>query len=166
LGISFFTFQAVSYLVDVYRRGIDPAQKYLDFSCYMTMFSQLVAGPIVRYKDIEHDILHKNTTFDSFYSGMQRFVLGLAKKMLIANQMAEMADTAFGLSPQELATAVAWLGILAYSMQIYFDFSAYSDMAIGLGRMFGFRFPENFQHPYGATSMRDFWRKWHISLSA
>ena len=166
LGVSFFTFQAMSYLVDIYRGDVPPARTYVNFSCYLTMFSQLVAGPIVRYADIAGDITEQRGNADMFYTGVRRFVLGLGKKILVANQVAMLADMCFTLDSADLSTPIAWVGILAYAAQIYFDFSAYSDMAIGLGLMFGFRFLENFRHPYSALSMQDFWRRWHISLSS
>lgn len=165
LGISFFTFQALSYLVDVYRREV-PAQKNLfDLALYISLFPQLIAGPIVRYHDVAQQIRGRNHSIYVFASGVERFVYGLAKKMLIANPLGAVADAAFGLSGGELTMPLAWIGILAYSLQIYFDFSGYSDMAIGLGRMFGFRFLENFNYPYISRSLREFWRRWHISLS-
>ncbi len=166
LGISFFTFQATSYLIDVYRGDIAAARRYIDFSCYLSMFSQLVAGPIVRYADIADEITSRKDNISMFYRGIKRFVIGLAKKILIANQVALIADWVFALPHDELTTEYAWVGILAYAMQIYFDFSAYSDMAIGIGLMFGFNYLENFKHPYAARSMQDFWRRWHISLSS
>lgn len=167
LGISFFTFQAVSYLIDVYKMDVAPAKTYVDFSCYLTMFSQLVAGPIVRYTDVARDIYRRNINIDDIYSGIQRFVIGLAKKVLIANQVAIIADTIFSfLNMRALSPSLTWLGAIAYSMQIYYDFSAYSDMAIGIGQMLGFKFMENFRHPYAALSIKDFWRRWHISLSS
>ncbi|MEJ2619121.1 MAG: MBOAT family protein [Candidatus Thiodiazotropha sp.] len=165
LGISFFTFQALSYLVDVYRGEVPAQKKLLDLGLYITLFPQLIAGPIVRYHDISAQITKRNHSIEIFSSGIMRFIYGLAKKVLIANPLAEVADSAFALSGNELTLPLAWLGIFAYSLQIYFDFSGYSDMAIGLGRMFGFRFHENFNYPYIATSLREFWRRWHISLS-
>jgi alginate O-acetyltransferase complex protein AlgI len=165
LGISFFTFQAISYIVDVYRNEVPAQKKLLDLGLYIALFPQLIAGPIVRYHDISAQITDRNHSLDVFTSGAMRFIYGLAKKVLIANPLAEVADGVFNFSGDELTMPLAWLGILAYSLQIYFDFSGYSDMAIGLGRMFGFRFLENFNYPYIATSMREFWRRWHISLS-
>ncbi len=166
LGVSFFTFQAASYLIDVYRGDIAAARRYIDFSCYLTMFSQLVAGPIVRYADIADEITSRRDSASLFYAGVKRFVIGLAKKVLIANQVALLADWAFSMPGDTLSLEYAWFGLLAYALQIYFDFSAYSDMAIGIGMMFGFHYLENFKHPYGALSMQDFWRRWHISLSS
>lgn len=166
IGISFFTFQALSYLVDVYR-GETPVQKRLhDLALYIALFPQLIAGPIVRYKDVAEQLAHRTADWKLLSSGIERFILGLAKKVLLANQFGAVADLAFGLAPEELSAPFAWVGVVAYSFQIYFDFAGYSDMAIGLGRMFGFRFLENFNFPYLATSIQDFWRRWHISLSS
>jgi len=165
LGISFFTFQAISYIVDVYRKEV-PAQKNIyDLALYIALFPQLIAGPIVRYHDVALQINSRSHSLELFSSGVQRFIYGLAKKMLLANPLGEVADSVFILADNDLTLPLAWLGILAYSLQIFFDFSGYSDMAIGLGRMFGFRFLENFNYPYIARSLREFWRRWHISLS-
>jgi alginate O-acetyltransferase complex protein AlgI len=166
LGISFFTFHAISYLVDIYRKEIAPARGILDFSCYFVMFPHLVAGPIVRFAHVASALQSRQGGVDMFYNGICRFTIGLAKKVLIANQVAVIADAAFAVPPESLGTGAAWLGAVAYALQIYFDFSAYSDMAIGLAAMFGFQFHENFNYPYAADSMRDFWRRWHISLSS
>jgi len=138
---------------------------FIDLALYISLFPQLIAGPIVRYNDIAEQLSERQNTRANFVSGIERFVLGLAKKVLIANQFALLADTAFSIAPQNLSTFIAWAGIIAYSLQIYFDFSGYSDMAIGLGRMFGFKFLENFNFPYIAKSIREFWQRWHISLS-
>ena len=165
IGISFYTFQALSYLIDVYRGKTTVQKNLFDLALYIAFFPQLIAGPIVRYKDIAKQLTVRNNNRENFVSGIERFVIGLAKKVLIANQFALLADTAFNLGPQDLSTFVAWAGIIAYSFQIYFDFSGYSDMAIGLGRMFGFHFMENFNFPYIARSIREFWKRWHISLS-
>ncbi len=165
IGISFYTFQALSYLIDVYKGRTPVQKKFVDLALYISLFPQLIAGPIVRYNDIAGQLVARKNNLSSFSSGVERFVLGLAKKVLIANQFALLADTAFNTAPGELSTFVAWAGIIAYSFQIYFDFSGYSDMAIGLGRMFGFQFLENFNFPYIARSIREFWRRWHISLS-
>ncbi|MEM7562380.1 MAG: MBOAT family O-acyltransferase [Pseudomonadota bacterium] len=165
IGISFFTFQALSYLIDVFRRTTAPQKSLLNLGLYVALFPQLIAGPIVRYKDISQQITRRHVSVRDFVSGAERFVYGLGKKVLIANPLGEMADRIFGFSGGDLTTGAAWLGILCYSFQIYFDFSGYSSMAIGLGRMFGFRFLENFNYPYIASSIRDFWRRWHISLS-
>ncbi len=165
IGISFYTFQALSYLVDVYR-GDTPVQRNpLHVALYVALFPQLIAGPIVRYQDVARQIVERTLDRQGFARGVRRFVLGLAKKVLIANVLAGCADRVFAFSPAELSPAIAWLGVTAYAFQIYFDFSGYSDMAIGLGWMFGFHFLENFRHPYAARSVRDFWRRWHISLS-
>lgn len=165
LGISFFTFQAISYIVDVYRKEV-PAQKNIfNLALYISLFPQLIAGPIVRYHDVAAQIVDRSHSLSLFASGAQRFIFGLAKKMLIANPLGEVADNIFALTGNDLTMPLAWIGILSYSLQIYFDFSGYSDMAIGLGRMFGFRFLENFNYPYIAKSLREFWRRWHISLS-
>jgi alginate O-acetyltransferase complex protein AlgI len=165
LGISFFTFQAMSYIIDVYRRKV-PAQKNLfNLALYISLFPQLIAGPIVRYKDIADQILQRTHPINLFAKGIRRFIYGLAKKTLIANTLGQVADNIFGLTGNDLTTPLAWLGIVAYSLQIYFDFSGYSDMAIGLGMMFGFKFFENFNYPYISNSVQEFWRRWHISLS-
>ena len=165
LGISFYTFQSMSYTIDVYRRQVQPTRSFLDFACYVTMFPQLVAGPIVRYRDVAVELRHRIVTAGSFSYGCVRFTQGLAKKVLISNAMAVPTDRIFALSGDELSTSLAWLGVLGYALQIYFDFSGYSDMAIGLGRMLGFHFPENFNYPYISGSIQEFWRRWHISLS-
>ncbi len=165
LGISFFTFQAVSYIVDVYRREVRAQKNIFNLALYISLFPQLIAGPIVRYIDIESQIAGRTSSLDLFSRGVQRFVLGLAKKMLIANPMGAVADNVFTLSGTDLTMPIAWIGAAAYSLQIFYDFSGYSDMAIGLGLMFGFEFRENFNFPYIAKSMREFWRRWHISLS-
>lgn len=164
LGISFFTFQAISYLVDVYRRDAAVQKRITDVALYISLFPQLIAGPIVRYASIEKQINERRFDLENFVAGARRFTVGLAKKVLIANVLGETADNIFGLDSP--GASAAWLGILCYTLQIYFDFSGYSDMAIGLGRMFGFKFNENFNYPYIATSIRDFWRRWHISLSS
>jgi len=165
LGISFFTFQAISYIVDVYRKEVASQKNILNLGLYISLFPQLIAGPIVRYHDVSQQITNRNHSIEVFASGVQRFIYGLAKKMLIANPLGEVADSIFMLPGNELTMPLAWVGILAYTLQIFFDFSGYSDMAIGLGRMFGFRFHENFNYPYISTSLREFWRRWHISLS-
>ncbi len=165
VGISFYTFHAISYLIDVYRKNAEPNKSLMDYSLYIMLFPQLVAGPIIRYKDIYHQLKIRSANIVDIEYGIYRFVLGLAKKVLIANPLGLIADTGFDSPASDLTTGSAWLCLLAYSMQIYFDFSGYSDMAIGLARIFGFRFPENFNYPYKATSIQDFWRRWHISLS-
>ncbi len=165
LGISFFTFQAMSYLVDVYR-GEAPVQRSpWRVALYIALFPQLIAGPIVRYHDVAGQLASRRHDLDGFAYGVERFIYGLGKKLLIANPLGEVADAAFGVPAGELGTTLAWIGVVAYTLQIYFDFSGYSDMAIGLGRMFGFRFLENFDYPYVSQSIREFWRRWHISLS-
>ncbi|MCK4704536.1 MAG: MBOAT family protein [Gammaproteobacteria bacterium] len=166
LGISFFTFQAISYIVDIYRKEVKPQRKLYNLALYISLFPQLIAGPIVRYHDIASQITDRKHSIDLFASGALRFVMGLSKKMLIANPLGEAADNIFALSGNDLTMPLAWIGVISYSLQIYFDFSGYSDMAIGLGRMFGFRFLENFNYPYTAKSLREFWRRWHISLSS
>jgi alginate O-acetyltransferase complex protein AlgI len=165
VGISFFTFQKLSYTIDVYRRRCRSIASVVDFAMYVALFPQLVAGPIVRFRDIRDQIRNRVESWDMFYTGAARFCWGLCKKVILADTCGRFADVIFGLSPGELDTAVAWLGALAYTLQIYLDFSAYSDMAIGLGMLFGFRFLENFNRPYSASSLTDFWRRWHISLS-
>ncbi len=165
IGISFFTFHAISYVIDVSRRDATAQKSPVHAALYLLLFPQLIAGPIIRYRDIADQLARRRVSLDDFAYGVRRFVIGLAKKVLIANVVAGPADKIFALPTAELSTAHAWLGIVCYTLQIYFDFSGYSDMAIGLGRMFGFRFPENFRWPYVAASVTDFWRRWHISLS-
>ncbi|MGN8876718.1 MBOAT family O-acyltransferase [Pseudoflavonifractor sp. HCP28S3_F10] len=165
LGISFFTFQALSYVLDV-NRGRGAVQKNpLKVGLYISFFPQLIAGPIVKYETVAEEIDSRRENWADFSSGICRFLVGLGKKILLANQLAVIADFAYGLSPDQLSTGMAWLGCISYTLQIYFDFSGYSDMAIGLGRMFGFHFLENFNYPYLSTSITEFWRRWHISLS-
>ena len=165
IGISFYTFQALSYLIDVYRGRCSVQKNPLYFFLYISFFPQLIAGPIVKYHDIENQIGNRAMDADHVASGLQRFLVGLGKKVLIANVMAHAADTVFAMTAAGMGMAAAWTGAVAYLLQIYFDFSGYSDMAIGLGRMFGFRFLENFQYPYAADSIKEFWHRWHISLS-
>ena len=165
IGISFYTFHLMSYTIDVFRGRVRATRNLIDLGCYVTMFPQLVAGPIVRYVDVAQQIQGRTVSLDRFASGVQRFVFGLAKKVLIANTVAAAADKIFAMPSADLTFGLAWLGALTYTVQIYFDFSGYSDMAIGLGRMFGFEFLENFNYPYIAQSIQDFWRRWHISLS-
>jgi alginate O-acetyltransferase complex protein AlgI len=165
LGISFFTFHAISYVVDIHRnktRGGKP----LDFALYMTLFPHSIAGPIVRFGDIAGQIAHRVITLAGFAEGIRRFIIGLAKKMLVANTVAVAADAIFALPGPELNFSLAWLGVACYTLQIYFDFSGYSDMAIGLAKLFGIDFLENFNYPYAAGSVTEFWRRWHISLSS
>jgi alginate O-acetyltransferase complex protein AlgI len=165
IGISFFTFQALSYIVDVYRKTVTPQKNILDMGLFIALFPQLIAGPIVRYHDIARELKKRSVSVENFAAGAERFVHGLGKKVLLANPMGAMADQIFSLQIGELSSPAAWLGVICYSLQIYFDFSGYSDMAIGLGRMFGFHFLENFNYPYISRSIREFWRRWHISLS-
>ena len=166
IGVSFFTFQGSSYLVDIYRGDVGSQRSLVNFATYKSFFPQLIAGPIVRYRDVHDQIETRTVTLDGFAYGVRRFVIGMGKKMLIANIVAAPCDKIFELPAGELTTPVAWLGLVCYSLQIYFDFSAYSDMAIGMGHMFGFTFLENFNYPYIARSVTDFWRRWHISLSS
>lgn len=166
IGISFFTFQAMSYVIDLYRGVCAVQRNPLRLGLYISVFPQLVAGPIVRYSEIAGQIAFRSLRPDDFAAGAQRFVWGLGKKVLIANPAGLMADQIFELPAESISIGTAWLGILCYTLQIYFDFSGYSDMAIGLGRMFGFRFPENFNYPYVSRSVREFWRRWHITLSS
>jgi alginate O-acetyltransferase complex protein AlgI len=165
IGISFYTFQSMSYTIDVARGRAEPVSNLLDFGLYVSLFPQLIAGPIVRYHEISDEIRARRTTLDDFSEGVVRFAHGLAKKVIVADAAGLVVEEVFRLQPGELTTAAAWLGVSAYTLQIYFDFSGYSDMAIGLGRMFGFHFPENFRRPYSALSITDFWRRWHITLS-
>lgn len=165
LGISFFTFQAMSYVVDVYRRETSAQRSLVDLTLYISLFPQLIAGPIVRYRQLCSQLAERCVSRRDFAIGLRRFTIGLGKKVLIANTVAETADQVFALPVHELTPAVAWLGVACYTIQIYFDFSGYSDMAVGLGRMFGFRIPENFNFPYAARSLTDFWRRWHMTLS-
>ncbi len=165
IGISFFTFHALSYIIDVYRRDAPAQRNPFDMALYISLFSQLIAGPIIRYHDIAPQLGARTITRSMFARGIERFVVGLGKKVLIANTLAVPADLIFSLPADQLTTGVAWLGVFCYTLQIYFDFSGYSDMAIGLGLMFGFRFLENFNYPYISQSVTEFWRRWHISLS-
>ena len=166
IGISFYTFQALSYVVDVYR-GENQAQKNpLNMMLYISFFPQLIAGPIVKYHDIEEQIENRTVTLEGFSYGVKRFIFGLGKKVILANTFAEVVDAVYAYQAADVSQAMLWLTALLYMLQIYFDFSGYSDMAIGLGKMFGFTFIENFRLPYTATSIQDFWRKWHISLSS
>jgi len=165
IGISFFTFEALSYLIDIYRGSTQASCGLGTTALYLTLFPQMVAGPIVRYRDIAAQFVQRTVTSDDFAAGVRRFIIGLGKKMLIANSVAITADQIFALPTGLLHTSVAWLGVVCYTLQIYFDFSGYSDMAIGLARMFGFRYLENFDYPYISQSVQEFWRRWHISLS-
>lgn len=167
IGISFYTFQLISYVIDVYRKDVKVQKNIFSLGTYVAFFPQLIAGPIVRYETIEQELKHRTHSFDKFVSGFKRFIIGLGKKVIIANNVAFIADqiidsqyfTSYG-------TGVIWIAMIAYTLQIYFDFSGYSDMAIGLGKIFGFTFLENFNYPYISKSITDFWRRWHISLSS
>ena len=165
VGISFYTFQSMSYSIDLYRGDARPARNFIDFACYVSMFPQLVAGPIVRYGSVAEQLRERTHTLDGFVIGMTRFNYGFAKKILLANPAGGIADLCFEAGDASLTSGIAWFGAAAYAFQIYFDFSGYSDMAIGLGRMLGFKFPENFDSPYRSKSLTEFWRRWHISLS-
>ncbi len=165
IGISFFTFQALSYVLDVATGRAQVQRSVLDLGLYISFFPQLIAGPIVKYETVAHQIHGRVETWADFSAGCSRFLTGLGKKALIANQLAVVADRVFATGAESLSTPMAWLGSVCYTLQIYYDFSGYSDMAIGLGRMFGFRFLENFDHPYAARTVTQFWRRWHISLS-
>jgi alginate O-acetyltransferase complex protein AlgI len=165
IGISFFTFQAMSYVIDVYRKEGEVQKNPFDFALYVTFFPQLIAGPIVRYRDVDQQIQHRHVDRAKFALGVRRFIVGLAKKALIGDTLALPADQIFGLAAPERSVELAWLGIVCYALHLYFDFSGYSDMAIGMGKMFGFDFLENFDYPFVSRSVTEFWRRWHISLS-
>jgi alginate O-acetyltransferase complex protein AlgI len=165
IGISFYTFQTLSYTIDVYRRKVSVQHNIIDFGMYICLFPQLIAGPIVRYSDIETQIKNRRVDADQIWQGLLRFVVGLGKKVLLANQIGALWSE-ISASPDNLPALSAWIGTLAFTFQIYFDFSGYSDMAIGLGKMFGFRFPENFDHPYQAENVTEFWRRWHMTLGS
>jgi alginate O-acetyltransferase complex protein AlgI len=165
LGISFYTFQAMSYIIDLYRGEADVQKNFFKLSLYISFFPQLIAGPIVRYQNIAAQLTSRKVHKANLTYGIQRFVVGLSKKVLLANQFAIVADKAYAIPIEEMNTPTAWVGVLAYTFQIYFDFSGYSDMAIGLGRMFGFKLPENFNFPYISRSIREFWTRWHMTLS-
>jgi alginate O-acetyltransferase complex protein AlgI len=164
IGISFYTFQTLSYTIDVYRGKVAPQHNFITFAAYVALFPQLIAGPIVRYQTVEQELTTRKENISDFSGGALRFVTGLAKKVLIANNVGALFSEVAAMSGSELSACTAWLGVLAFTFQIYFDFSGYSDMAIGLGRMFGFHFLENFEHPYESKSITEFWRRWHISL--
>ena len=166
IGISFFTFQAMSYVIDVYKGSVKAQKNPFRVLLYLSFFPQLVAGPIVKYHDIELQLENRRITPEGVSAGIRRFVFGLSKKLLIANTMASAVDSIFALEADKLSAPLGWLGAISYMFQIYFDFSGYSDMAIGLGAMFGFTFRENFNYPYISTSIRDFWTRWHISVSS
>lgn len=164
IGISFYTFQTISYIIDVYRQTARVQKNIISYGAYVTMFPQLIAGPIVQYKTIDEQLRNRKESGEEFAEGVNRFVIGLGKKVLLANNAGALWDTIRSMSSGNLPAVTAWLGLAAYTFQIYFDFSAYSDMAIGLGHMFGFRFLENFNYPYLSKSITEFWRRWHISL--
>lgn len=165
IGISFFTFHSISYLIDIYRKDASAQKNPINLALYISFFPQLIAGPIIRYHDIADQLTKRLVFSEDIAIGIRRFIIGLGKKVLIANTLAISADQIFSLPSNELTTELAWLGIICYTLQIYFDFSGYSDMAIGLARIFGFRFLENFNYPYISKSIQEFWRRWHISLS-
>jgi alginate O-acetyltransferase complex protein AlgI len=166
LGISFFTFHALSYVLDVYRREVKALVNPVDFALYIAFFPQSIAGPIVRYHDLAAQLVRRAASREGFAAGATQFIYGLSKKMLIANTLAVPADAIFGLPGAALTAGLAWLGAVCYTLQIYFDFSGYSDMAIGLARLFGFEFKANFDYPYASRSVTEFWRRWHVSLSS
>jgi len=166
IGISFYTFQTMSYAIDVYRGVIRPQKNLITFALYVSLFPQLIAGPIVRYEKIEQQLMYRKWNRSQFTEGVQIFIIGLGKKVLLANTIGSLWYDTQSLGPGELTVLAAWLGIIAFMFQVYFDFSGYSDMAVGLGKMFGFDFPTNFRYPYIAKSATDFWRRWHITLGA
>lgn len=166
IGISFYTFQTMSYTIDVYLRNVNAQKNFIDFAMYVCLFPQLIAGPIVRYQDVADQIKHRTFSFQQISEGLFRFLIGLGKKVIIANQMGAIWQEISNYSGNDRSMTIAWLGAVAYTLQIYFDFSGYSDMAIGLGKIFGFIFPENFLHPYESKSITEFWRKWHVTLSS
>ncbi len=165
IGISFFTFQAISYVIDTYRQKEQEKTNFFNVLLYISLFPQLIAGPIVKYNTVREQINSRVVTIDKMAAGMRRFVIGLSKKMLISNAVGYVADTVFAMNTSAIDMPLAWFGAVCYTLQIYFDFSGYSDMALGLGAMLGFDFPENFNHPYVAAGMREFWRRWHMSLT-
>lgn len=166
IGISFFTFQGMSYVIDVYRKDVTAQKNIFKLGLYIVLFPQLIAGPIVRYKDIAQEIDKRHVNVEDFYAGIEKFIIGLGKKAIIANTMALTADAIWNNGVSQNTWIMSWVGSIAYTLQIYFDFSGYSDMAIGLGRMFGFHFNENFNLPYISKNITEFWRRWHISLSS
>lgn len=166
IGISFYIFQSLSYTIDVYRKLVPAQYNLLKFSLYVSLFPQLVAGPIVKYKEVMQYLESRDENIDDIVYGFRRFIIGLGKKVIFANTMGEVVDKIFSAGPSEITVTVAWLGTLAFALQMFFDFSGYSDMAIGLGRIFGFKFQENFNYPFTAKTMTEFWRKWHISLTS
>ena len=166
IGISFYTFQTMSYTIDVYWGNVHAQKNLVSFGTFVTLFPQLIAGPIVKYKDVDDQLTNRRENVDQFAAGIQTFVCGLAKKVLLANNIGALWEVYKAMDPQNLSVLGAWLGVVAFAFQIYFDFSGYSDMAIGLGRMFGFEFKINFNYPYISRSITEFWRRWHISLSS
>ena len=166
IGISFYTFESLTYVIDVYRREHKPLDNFWHYQLYIILFPKLIAGPIIRYHDISDQITNRFDTdsVDNKLAGFYRFVIGLCKKVLIANVLAVKADEVFNMPIENISTNIAWIGSLSYTFQIYFDFSGYSDMAIGIGKMLGFKFPENFNNPYNSGSITEFWRRWHITL--
>lgn len=166
IGISFYTFQTMSYSIDVYRGQVKAQKNILDFGVFVSMFPQLIAGPIVKYKDVAEQLKERKASLEDMAAGARRFTIGMGKKVLLANNIGQLFTMASETPVGELTTGMAWMGILAYALQIYFDFSGYSDMAIGLGRIMGFHFPENFNYPYISTSITEFWRRWHMTLSS
>ena len=166
IGISFFTFQAMSYIIDLYRGQYKAQKSLINLALYISFFPQLIAGPIVKYKDIEEQILDRNVCLEKRATGFRRFIYGLGKKVIISNVLAQVVDTIYAMDLAQISGAMAWLAAICYMLEIYYDFSGYSDMAIGLGRMFGFEFLENFNYPYVSASIKEFWRRWHISLSS
>lgn len=166
IGISFYTFQAMSYIIDLYKSKVRVQKNIIAFGTYVALFPQLIAGPIVRFKSIEEQLVKRTESMELFSEGVKRFVIGMAKKVLLANNIGLLWENVLSLNQSEITIATAWLGAIAFTLQIYFDFSGYSDMAIGLGKMFGFNFLENFEHPYISRSITEFWRRWHISLSS
>lgn len=165
IGISFYTFQAISYVIDVYRGDVEPQNNLIKVALYISFFPQLIAGPIIRYHDVDNQLTNRSITWEGVHTGLKRFIVGLSKKVLIADVLAVAVDALFAADPSNISAPGAWIAALAYMLQIYFDFSAYSDMAIGIAKMFGFTYKENFNYPYISTSIQEFWRRWHISLS-
>lgn len=164
IGISFFTFQILSYIIDLYRGKYKAQKNVIHLALYISFFPQLLAGSIVRYSDIEEQIAHRDITYEKVALGIRRFIYGLGKKVIRHNTLAKCVDIIFGLKSSQVTEILAWATAIMYTLQIYYDFSGYSDMAIGLGRMFGFEFNENFKYPYMSCSIREFWQRWHISL--
>ena len=164
LGISFFTFQIASYLIDVYRGDVDVEYDLVDLGTYILMFPQLIAGPIVRFSDVQQQLHRRKVRQKQFIDGIQLFIIGLGKKVLLADRLGDLWSDLKNVGYDSITTQAAWMGIIAYSMELYFDFSGYSQMAIGMGKMFGFKFPQNFNHPYLSTTMTEFWRRWHMTL--